>query len=107
MLYVCEKRCQVRVSGRVVTVRKGDVQELEEEHPCFRKIGEDLDFATAGEAELLEADFELKELKDFIREKYGKNPRTRNRENTIRMLLDCRYRDLDGREKGTTVDGLL
>jgi len=69
--------------------------ELEAEHPLFRKVGDKLDFATAGEEELLEAEFDLDELKDYIRDVYGKNPRNRGKEKTIAMLLDCRYRALD------------
>ena len=106
-MYVCEKACQVRVAGKIQTFRKDDVVDLDGPHHCFRKVGENLDFATATEDELLEADFELKELRDFIRENYDLNPRTRNKMNTIRMLIDARYRALDSRGKGATVDGIL
>ena len=94
-MYVCEKPCQVRIKGKIVTFRRGEVTDLESEHPHFRNLENgEIDFETAEEEELLEADYELNDLKTFIKERFGVSPRNRNRENTIAMLLDCRFRDL-------------
>ncbi len=94
-MYVCEKACQVRINGRIVTFAKGDLADLEKDHRHFRNLEEGgVDFETAKEPELLEAEYDLDDLKAFIKERYGKNPRNRNKENTVKMLLDCRYRDI-------------
>jgi hypothetical protein len=95
MKYVCERTCQIRKNGKIITVDKDAVIELDDAHPLFRVVGEGLDFATAGEEELMAADFDLEELKEYIKEVYGKNPRNRRKEKTVEMLLDCRYRALD------------
>ena len=95
MKYVCERACQIRKDGRIITVSKGMVLDLDEPKNYFRLLGEKLDFATAGEEELLEAEFDLEELKQYIKDTYGKNPGNRGKEKTIAMLLDCRYREVD------------
>ncbi len=95
MKYVCERTCQVRKGGRIVTVDKGMVIELDKPNDFFRPIGVALDFATAGEEELLEAEFKLDDLKQYIKDTYGRNPRNRGKEKTVAMLLDCRYREVD------------
>jgi len=96
MKCVCERDCQVRINGKIITFARGDVVDLEEEHRYFRNIeGGDIDFSIAGEEELLEAEYDLNDLKAYIRETYGKNPRNRGKENTVKMLLDCRFREVD------------
>lgn len=98
-MYVCEKPCQLRKGNQILTFQKGDLVDLKKDHPYFRNLERgELSFETAGEEELLAANFNLADLKEFIKERYGKNPRNRNRDNTIKMLLDCRYRDIDNSE---------
>lgn len=100
-MYVCVKACQVRINGKIHTFKKGELADLKEDHKFFRNLEEreyEIDFDKAGEEELLEAEYDLDDLKAYIKEKYGVNPRNRNKENTVKMLLDCRYRALDPSE---------
>ena len=100
MKCVCRKRCQVRrdVDGKIVFFAKGDVENFVVCPTHFEPIeGEDavaLNFDNAQEQELLESEFDLDSLKDYIREKYDRNPSNRGKEKTIEFLLDCRFRSL-------------
>lgn len=100
MKCVCRKKCQVRNRlGRIRTYRKGDVAQFDECPNHFEPIegakAMPLNFDNAQEQELLESEFDLEELKDYIRDKYDRNPHNRGKEKTIEMLLDCRFRALD------------
>lgn len=98
MKCVCRAKCQVRVDGKIMTFKKGAVYDFVVCPAHFAPIegpeAMPIDFDTAQEQELLESDFDLDELKAYIKEKYGKNPHNRGKEKTIDMLLDCRYREI-------------
>ena len=101
MKCVCIKECQTRnSSGKVQFFMRGDVYDFKKCPTHFRPLegpkAEGVDFATAGEQELLEAEYDLDELKDYIKEKYDRKPGNRGKERTVAMLLDCRFRDIDG-----------
>jgi len=96
--------CQIiQKSGKIITLAEGETIYYKDEHPHLRPIQTEeapkdtppIDFDTAGEEELLESDFDLKDLKEYIIKTYKKKPRNRNRLNTIKLLLDCRYRSID------------
>jgi len=98
MKYVCHTPCQIRnKDNKIITVSTGEVVELDAPHKLFRAIegeGSKIDFETASEEELLEAEYPLKDLKEYILKTYGKHARNRNREHTVELLLDCRFRKI-------------
>ena len=104
MKCVAVERCQARDdSGKIRMFSKGAVWDFKECPPNFRPIAGEakegekpvkIDFETASEDELLEADYDIEELRDFISEKYDKKPGNRGKEKLVEMLLDCRYRDI-------------
>lgn len=86
--------------GGIRTFADGDIWEFKKCPPNFEpmegKNAKEIDFDNAGEAELMEAEYELQDLKDFIEEKYGKKAGSRGKEKTVAFLLDCRYREING-----------
>lgn len=116
MKCLCIKKCQARDNdGYIRTFAKGDVFEFEEIPPNFAPIeGEDampINFDTAQEQELLESEFDLDKLKDYILIKYGKKAGNRGKDKTIEYLLDCRFRELNASDLNppptTDVDEVL
>lgn len=101
MKCVAEQMCQVRLDdGSIRTFDRGDVWDFKELPPNFRAIGGDsktkappINFETAQENELLEAEYDLEALKDYIALKFNKKAGQRGKEKTVEFLLDCRYRD--------------
>jgi len=99
MKCVADARCQViRDDGKIVFYLKGDVGEFKKCPPHFRplegKTAPKVDFDKAGRDELLVAEFELDDLKEYIEEKYGVKAGNRGIEKTVDLLLDSRFRDL-------------
>ena len=104
MKCVAVSTCQARDDdGKIRFFSRGQVFDFKECPPNFRPIageaaGEEepvkIDFETASEDELLEADYDIEELRDFISEKYDKKPGNRGKEKLVDMLLDYRYRDI-------------
>ena len=104
MKCVAVERCQARDdSGKIRMFSKGKVWDFKECPPNFRPIagetvGEEkpvkIDFEKASEDELMEAEYDIEELREFIIEKYDKKPGNRGKEKLVEMLLDCRYRDI-------------
>jgi len=100
MKCVAKKRCQTRKDdGKIRTYAKGDIDEFKKCPKNFTPIaGESeeakIDFATAGEEELLAADYDLEELKAFIEETYKKKAGKRGKDKLVEFLLDCRFRSL-------------
>lgn len=105
MKCVCDQPCQVRDKStkRAVTYFRGDVAEFDEcpkYFRCIERIDPEgpppmIDFALASEQELIEGDYDLDELKEFITRVYGKKAGNRGKETTVALLLDCRFRDSD------------
>ena len=95
-------QCQTRRDdGRIAPYNAGDVGEFEKCPPNFKPLAgesEDampIDFDKAQEQELLESEFDLDALKEYIEKKYDRKAGNRGKEKTIDMLLDCRFRSLD------------
>lgn len=100
MKCVATMRCQTRnADGIIRTYAKGDVDNFDKCPSHFRPIeGEEampLNFDNAQEQELLESEFDLDVLKEYIEKKYDKKAGNRGKEKTIELLLDCRFRALD------------
>ena len=97
MKCVCRRECYIANSeGRHQQFSVGQVVEFVTCPDHFVELGgQGIDFATAGEEELLEAEYELDELKAFIEKKYDRKSGNRGKERTVALLLDCRYRELD------------
>jgi hypothetical protein len=53
-----------------------------------------VNFDTAGEQELLAAEFELDALRMYIETKYDRKTGNRGKEKLVEMLLDCRFREV-------------
>lgn len=97
MLQISECATQyIDLSGKVHTVREGKTINMPNLQPNFRRIGkksgDDVDFATAGEEELLEANYDLKDLVAFADEHYKKKIRTKDRDTAVAKFLDARFR---------------
>lgn len=103
MQCVCERKGQTRgADGKIRFYSLGQVDDFEECPRNFRPLeGEDsvgIDFATAGEGELLAGNFELGDLKSFMREKYGLSAGNRGLEKTVAMVLEYRQRNVSPEE---------
>jgi hypothetical protein len=102
MKCVAEVTCQSRLDdGTIRTFDKGDVWDFKVKPTHFRVLestvesaAPPVDFETAGESELLEGEYELSELKDYVFSRYGKRVGARGLGKSVDFLLDCRYRAL-------------
>jgi len=107
MKCVAIRKCQVRIDGKIRTVNRGVVVDIDEPGVHFRPIegakSMPINFDNAQEQELLEADYNLDDLKEFILQKYDKKAGNRGKEKTVELLLDCRYRALSDAD----VEGIL
>lgn len=101
MLCVCRVPCQKRDSGgHIRTFRAGDIFEFDKCPEHFEPIepivegmeGVAVDFGTAQEAELLNATYDLEDLRKYIKDTYNKITILKDKEKLVAMLLDCRYR---------------
>jgi len=94
MKAVCIERCQVRIGKHIKTCAVDEVVDIKERHPCFKilKAPSVIDFATAEEAELLEAEYDLDHLRSYIEKTFDKKPGNRGKEKLVEMLLDYRFR---------------
>jgi hypothetical protein len=97
MLQISECATQyIDLSGKVHTIREGVTVNLPKLQPNFRRIGkpegDEVDFAIAGEEELLEANYDLKDLVEFADKHYKKKIRTKDRDTAIAKFLDARFR---------------
>ena len=101
MLCVCRQACQKRDSaGYIRTFGVGDVFEFDKCPAHFEPIepiveGMEtvaVDFATAKEPELLNAEYDLEGLRAYLKETYNKVTKITDKEKLVAMLLDCRYR---------------
>jgi len=97
MKCVCVRGCYVaNAEGRHQQFEVGQIAEFVVCPSHFVELGgKKIDFNTAGEAELLEAEYELDNLKEFIEKRYDKKSGNRGKERTVALLLDCRYRAID------------
>lgn len=97
MKCVCERDCLIaNPQGKIQHFSRGMVVEYPVCPDHFRPLEKGkINFATAQEEELLEAEYNLDDLKAFIEEKYGRKAGNRGKERTVSMLLDCRFRALD------------
>ncbi len=99
MKCICRNPCQQRVGeeGKIVFFEEGQTGHFSECPEWFEPLeGEGkamMDFDTAGKEELFEADYNLKDLKDFIEAKYRKKAGNKGMEKTVELLLDCRFRE--------------
>jgi len=98
MKCVCRRQCQIRMpAGKIRFFEEGAVEDFKECPSSFELIeGKDVkvDFGTAKKEELMESEFELKELRDFIYSKYKKKTGSTSKNTVVKLLLDCRYRDI-------------
>lgn len=100
MQQVAIQSCQIRNElGKVITVYKNQVVDYDEEHPFLRPIegskAKAIKFETAGEDELFEAEYDLADLKEFIKTTFEVPVRVKTKKKLIEKLLDCRYRVVD------------
>lgn len=101
MKCVCRKKCQARIkTGKIKYFYLGDIEEFDEVPPNFEPVqGEakdatPIDFDTAGEQELMEAEYDLDSLKDYITNNYDMKAGNRGKTKTVALLLDCRFRQV-------------
>lgn len=104
MLCVCRQACQKRDrAGYIRTFKVGDVFDFEKCPALFEPIepiepiveGMEtvaVDFATAKEPELLNAEYDLEDLRVYLKDTYNKVTKITDKEKLVAMLLDCRYR---------------
>ena len=101
MLCVCRQACQRRDSaGYIRTFKAGDVFDFEKCPTLFEPIEPvvegmatvAVDFGTAKEPELLNAEYDLEDLRKYLKETYDKTTKITDKEKLVAMLIDCRYR---------------
>jgi len=97
MKCVCRRTCQIKVKRdgkvKIITVDAGTVMDFKKCPVHFDELDVGpIDFSTAREEELLEADFDLKDLKKYILDTYKIKAGTKDKDATIALLLDSRYR---------------
>ena len=101
MLCVCRIPCQKRDSaGYIRTFKAGDVFDFDKCPAHFEPIelvveGMEtvaVDFGTAKEPELLNAEYDLEDLRKYLKETYDKTTKITDKEKLVAMLIDCRYR---------------
>ena len=101
MLCVCRMACQQRDSaGYIRTFKAGDVFDFEKCPTLFEPIEPvvegmatvAVDFGTAKEPELLNAEYDLEDLRKYLKETYDKTTKITDKEKLVAMLIDCRYR---------------
>lgn len=101
MLCVCRKACQRRDNaGYIRTFKAGDVFDFEKCPTLFEPIEPvvegmatvAVDFGTAKEPELLNAEYDLEDLRKYLKETYDKTTKITDKEKLVAMLIDCRYR---------------
>ena len=101
MLCVCRKACQRRDNaGYIRTFKAGDVFDFEKCPTLFEPIEPvvegmatvAVDFGTAKEPELLNAEYDLEDLREYLKETYDKTTKITDKETLVAMLIDCRYR---------------
>lgn len=101
MLCVCRVACQKRDSGNHIrTFRPGDVFDFAKCPSYFEPIEPvvegmavvAVDFGTAKEPELLNAEYDLESLREYLKETYDKTTKITDKEKLVAMLIDCRYR---------------
>ena len=96
MKCVCERDCWIpNPEGKNQFYARGDVVDFKKKPEHFRALKKKVDFDTAKEQELLAADFNLDELKEYIETKYNRKPGNRGKDKMVAMLLDCRFRAVD------------
>jgi hypothetical protein len=99
MKCVCRKTCQIRMDdGSIKFFHEGAIQDFVVCPTHFEPMGGDapyvVNFDTAGEQELLAAEFELDALRMYIETKYDRKPGNRGKEKLVEMLMDCRFREV-------------
>lgn len=96
MLCICRVPCQVRVNAGIMTFEIGDIAEFKKCPPHFEAIEGNaqysIDFRTAGEEELLNAEYELQALLDFVKETYKKTLKG-SKEEIVKKFVDIRMRE--------------
>lgn len=93
MKCVCETTCQVRVNGRITFVKEGEVFEFDKCPRNFRPVaGENINFLTASEEELLEANWKFSDAAKAIFEAYKVKLKQAEKSDVVKQILDARYR---------------
>jgi len=108
--YVCERACQIKRKGKIVTIFPGEIitsTKSKIKNQNFRRVTEKVDFENASEEELEVAEFPDRALKEFIYERFGRKTGNRGRKAMIDMLLDCRYREVSDAEFKQTEDNYI
>ncbi len=104
MKCICKITCQTRDdTGYIRTFEAGQVFDFKKCPTHFKVLEGPIDFNTAKEEELLEAEYKLQDLKDFILKKYKRKAGSRQKEATVALLLDSRYREVDVRATPTVI----
>lgn len=98
--YVCENECFVtNIDGRRQHFLRGDVAEFKKAPTHFRPLkgpkSTAVDFETAGEQELREAEYDVESLRLFIETRFDRKTGNRGKDKLVDLLLDCRFRELD------------
>ena len=124
----CQKRVESgRFAGRIVFFKPGEIGEFDVCPDGFRPVGttvdaehrdplgdttfyvDGLDFANASEEELMEAEFEIEELKTYMREKHPAVPFAGNigKVKLIAKLLYARDNDTEATDDSGELDRAL
>ena len=101
MKLIALEQAQIRVDGKIVTVDRNavvDVNIKKKEVPEYFAVLEDtpVDFEKDGEQALLEKDWDFADAKKAVKQVYGKNLITKDKtkEQVVAKILDIRMRDV-------------
>ncbi len=96
MKCICKAKCFIKLDGKNRRFNPGEVIEVDECPTHFESLeGEKssaIDFATAGEEELMAREFDLAKLKEYILKTYDKKAGNIGKKKAVDMLIDCRER---------------
>ena len=106
MKCICRRRCQIRLQGKIITVKPGQVIELDECPDFFSIIkGEvgsekepEVNFLKASRDELMAAKWKFKDAVDALRIAYGKvltRDEDDKKKDIVERIMDIRYRKID------------
>lgn len=99
MKCVAERACQIRMPDNSIRFfERGRVWEFDECPTHFRALeGPDakVNFETAKREELLAAEYDVQELRDYIKARFNVSAGNRGKEKSVELLLDLRYREVD------------
>ena len=113
MKYLCVNTCQVRLlpspskpKGQILMVKRGEVVDSENFHKdtafadspsvwsCLDDPKYKVDFSTATDEELLEAQWDFNDASAFVKENYNATLKKGSKKDVVDQIVDAKYRHI-------------